>query len=115
MARQVKRYGWVLGLGVAFAAAALSVLWPGARSEAALRDGGVRVLSNGPIALAPGDEAATRLLLPAVQRAMARVTILDGEGNVLFRKNYENPDPTQGATNSFFEGADLRLSLHACY
>jgi hypothetical protein len=50
--------------------------------------------------------AASRLLLPAVQRAMCRVWVVDGEGNLLLTKEYVNVNPPPGsAMPAFFDVA----------
>ncbi|NUM55261.1 MAG: hypothetical protein HUU46_16570 [Candidatus Hydrogenedentes bacterium] len=103
MAGYAKRSSLGFGVCVVVAASALPLFWPGQRTEAAFGDGSVRVISNGPITLMTGDTASSMLLLPAVQRAAARVTIVGGDGKVLFRKNYEAPTTASAKASSFFD------------
>ncbi|MBI5091435.1 MAG: hypothetical protein HZB26_03215 [Candidatus Hydrogenedentes bacterium] len=98
---------------------ALLVLTPGDRVRAesnrgsiefAFGDGSVRIFTAGPFVLGPNESARSRLLLPAVQRARAEVTIVDSHGNALFTKVFQNPGPPQDpagkllpAVKSFFD------------
>ena len=92
MAQTARKFGWMVGLGLIVGAAVLGMVWPDATSgQVAFGDGSVRVLSSGPVTLSAGQIGSTSLLLPAVQRARAQVSIVDGMGNVLLKREYALP------------------------
>jgi hypothetical protein len=65
-------------------------------TPAAAGDGSVRVLSAGPVQLAPGGSALARLWLPAVQGGATRLTYLGDGGQILGQVDVEAP-PKAGA------------------
>lgn len=95
MPRMSHLYRWIALPVATGLVLALLLTMPGDRVQAqaaggqvAFCDGSVRTLSLGPIGLGPGDIAHSRVMLPAVQFARAKVSIVDGSGNVLYTTTY---------------------------
>jgi hypothetical protein len=105
MSKSDRGYRWMKVAMVTAVLVAIAIVTPGDRARAQVIkgsdigfcDGSVRTLTAGPFTFGPNDSAKSRILLPAVQRARATVSVVDSHGNVLYTQEFSNTDPATGA------------------